>query len=283
MGNAYCVVKSYNGRLKLTILKTGSFAKNKKPLKLAFTPFSEFSVECSDNDNLFLATLDNEERVKQANNLSRSRGKVYELALCNDWEYFATFTLSEDKGDRFNLDEFKKKLSQFIRNYRRLHNCDIQYLLVPEPHRNGAWHCHGLLKGIPPEHLSKFEKGEHPLKLVNSDYLNWERYQKAFGFCSLGAVKSHEAVAGYITKYVTKNMTEAQCGNIPLFKHSFLASRGLKKAEVLFQGQFNFEQEMVFPFENEFVKIKWLEDNEVIFNDEFTEIRIIDKKTGSII
>ena len=54
---------------------------------------------------------------KLSNNVTRARTRVFELAICNDFEYFITLTINKEKLDRYELKEYIKKLGQFIRNY----------------------------------------------------------------------------------------------------------------------------------------------------------------------
>ena len=44
---------------------------------------------------------------KLENNLIRARNTVYELALCNEWDWFLTITLDPEKYDRENLPKFR--------------------------------------------------------------------------------------------------------------------------------------------------------------------------------
>lgn len=90
---------------------------------------------------------------KLSNNLSRARSAVYALARCNPWSYFVTLTLDPSKVDRNDLKAAYRKLAKWINNYNSRHNCKVLYLLVPEPHKDGAWHFHGLLSGLPLDHL----------------------------------------------------------------------------------------------------------------------------------
>lgn len=186
---------------------------------------------------------------KLENHLARAKSKVYELAMCNKFEYFVTFTLSPEKYDRYNLKKFIKDLGQFIRNYRRDYNVNIQYLLIPEQHEDGAWHMHGLLKGIPESQLSINKNG----------YLDWEAYSVKFGYISLGAIKSREAVAKYITKYITKTL-EVGKGVTEKNKKAYYASRGLEVAQKVKEGTLSSYQleKIPFDFENNYVKTKTL-------------------------
>ena len=156
----------------------------------------------------------------------RARSMVLQYALCNTWDYFFTGTLDEKKFNRYDLDKYQAKLSQFIRDKRKAYGSQIQFLLIPEHHKDGAWHIHGMLAGLPDSVLRKFHYPE-PKSLVNSAYLNWPDYQKKFGFCSLAPIKNPVATAFYITKYISKDMSR-RAGD--LGKHLYFHSRPLKKA-----------------------------------------------------
>ena len=93
---------------------------------------------------------------KLENSLARSRSAVWELALCNPWEWFVTLTLNPAKRDRYDLRTSYGQLSKFFNNYNSRTDAALKYLLIPEPHRDGAWHFHGLLSGLPPPHLRPF-------------------------------------------------------------------------------------------------------------------------------
>lgn len=174
--------------------------------------------------------------------------------MCNDWDWFITLTLDKAKRDRNDLAEFKRSLSQWLRNYRRLRGCDIQYLLVPEAHRDGAWHIHGLLKGLPQEHLTHFDPALHPFKLCEKGYWNWPAYAAKFGFCSLDRIKDREACAKYITKYVCKDLAHrADYG-----KHLYLCSQGLNRAVELASGSLWFSRPVEPDYSNDYVGIEWV-------------------------
>jgi len=157
----------------------------------------------------------------------RAKSMVLQYALCNKWDYFFTGTLDQKKFNRYSLDRYQTQLSQFIRDKRKSYGTQVQYLLVPEQHKDGAWHIHGLLSGLPASSLRRFRYPE-PKKLVQSDYLNWPDYMRKFGFCSLAPIDSPVATAFYITKYVSKELSR-RGGD--LGKHLYFHSRPLQKAE----------------------------------------------------
>lgn len=125
------IVKKYNEyKYKITYLQSvcASGWEDKR----------EYNAKGSVNDN------------KLSNNLSRAKSKINEYAQCNPWDYFVTFTLDKEKYDRYNLKQFQKDFSEFLHGYNK--RCDddekVKYILVPEQHKDGAWHMHGLIKGI---------------------------------------------------------------------------------------------------------------------------------------
>lgn len=119
-----------------------------------------------------------------------------------------------------DLKTYMKDLGKFINNYHTHHKSKIDYELIPEHHKDGAWHMHGLLHGILPKHLITNENG----------YLDFPMYSKKFGYCSLSPVRDHEAVSKYITKYITKDLANRSLG-----ERLYYCSKGLNKPKELFR------------------------------------------------
>lgn len=181
---------------------------------------------------------------KLDNSISRARSSIFEYSMCNDFDYFVTLTLDPKKYDRYDLNGYIKDLGQFIRNYRRIHKVNVQYLFIPEKHKDGAWHIHGLIKGIPPDHLHVNRNG----------YLDWDAYSRRFGWISLDKVRSKEAVSKYILKYVSKDIDNTITEKN---KKMYYCSRGLKKAEIIKKGTLSGNENIPLEnmYENDFVKI----------------------------
>lgn len=157
-------------------------------------------------------------------NISRARQKVYEYAYCNDFDWFVTLTINEKKYDRSDLKGYYRDFSQFLRNYKRIHQVDIQYLFIPELHSDGkSWHMHGFIKGLPESHIVKNDNG----------YWDWIPYRDRFGWISLDHIKDRGRCAGYITKYISKNLSD--CVK-ELNARMYYSSRGLKTAEEIKRG-----------------------------------------------
>ena len=162
--------------------------------------------------------------------ISRAKRVVLELALCNSWEWFGTFTLDKEKYDRFNLQKFYKDFSQWLRDQRKKTGCSVRYVLIPELHADGAWHLHGLLAGLPA--LVSFDSLARqgwrvPLRLIDGGYSCWVDYHNKFGFCSLGAIRNPVACAFYVSKYVGKSFDDS---GMSVGGHLYRASQGLARA-----------------------------------------------------
>lgn len=201
-------------------------------------------------------TEGNEEKLEES--LSRTKAAIFELAICNDWEWFATLTLNPEFHDRKDLKSYKKKLSTWLKNYNRIHKTNIKYLLIPEQHADGhSWHMHGLLMGLPEEHLHEFTEQEKlPIKILveikrGHKVYNWPSYAKTFGFISISKIRHIESASKYITKYITKDVAKTRIG---LNDHLYYCSQGLKRGEVIYEGQLT--KELDEDYGNEYVKIK---------------------------
>lgn len=173
-------------------------------------------------------------------NIARAKTAVEEYGLCNDFDFFATFTISPQSQDRSDLKKFRTRLTQMVRDYRRRRDIDIQYLLVPELHRDGEnWHIHGLLQ-CPSEFLERygpemqgFEK--MPLRIKESvatghEIYRWTAAQKTFGWNTLERIKDLERSTRYMLKYFSKDERRT-AEKLKKGDSLYYVSHGLKRAE----------------------------------------------------
>lgn len=196
-----------------------------------------------------------------AQSLSRTRARIFELAACNEFTHFCTFTQDKEKRDRFNLAEFQEDFAQLVRNLNRSRAAGdkIKYLLIPEKHKKGGWHMHGFLKGLTPDDLRLFTLEEKlPQRLRKQlkegvKIYDWTRYRRSFGYFTCTEIENGTAAAKYITKYVTKDVAETARKS---GAHLFFASQGLKGREKLEWRSFDKCPVDNWDFENDFVKVK---------------------------
>lgn len=170
--------------------------------------------------------------------LSRARKVCLELALCNEWKWFATFTIAKDNFDRKNLDAFYKQFTEWLKYQREKHGVKIPYLLVPEQHGDGSWHMHGFFNSDIDQMLISFREMDKqgyrsvdgkklPRKLIRNNFYNWPTYQKRFGFCSFGEIRNRDATAFYATKYISKSF-QGDCRRVGL--KLYYCSQGLNRS-----------------------------------------------------
>ena len=201
---------------------------------------------------------------KLRNNLSRTKSTIFELAMCNPWEYFVTLTIDGSKHDRSDLASYEKALRNMIKNYNARHNAKIRFLLIPEFHSDKInYHMHGLMMGIPQECLEEFTADmflpESILKKVEvgKNVNRWKQYADRFGHCIVEAIQNADAVSKYMTKYITEEL-----GNTitELNAHAYYCSRGLARAKTLCEGPL-----VSVPkpdYENDYVAIKTFKTKE---------------------
>lgn len=222
------IVKQYGERYKITVCK-----------------YDIWDIKDGNNSR-------NVNELKLDSNIKRARSKVYEYAACNEWEYFATLTLDAKKQNRYDLGEYIKDLGQFIRDERKRTGKSIKYLLIPEQHKNGAWHMHGYFSGIPSEDVTH----------NNNGYYHWQRYYERFGYCSLDHIKDKDKCDSYIVKYISKDLGGQAIGKN---KKLYYASRGLNTATTLHRGYTS--KRLTSPdWETDCVQILWCNSLEEALN-----------------
>lgn len=162
-------------------------------------------------------------RLRQS--LSRSRSAVRDYILANDWDWFVTLTLSPEKVPcRYSLSDVLSLIRPFLHELGR--NKGFRYCIVPERHKDGAWHFHGVMSGIDVCELPPWA----PKDVLDAGYLQWPLWANKFGFTTVGYIKDKIGVGFYVSKYITKDLcTEA----VEAGQHTYYHSRGLNKPEVV--------------------------------------------------
>lgn len=190
--------------------------------------FELLSKVLDDNIN----TKDEIERIS----LSRTKKNIRELALCNDFEYFATLTVDKNYCDRYDVDICQDSLKKLFKAYKRK-NKNFAYLFITEKHKDGAFHFHGLVKGMNVEDLYNNQ----------NNYLS-NKFFDCLGFNSFSVIRDYDKTCNYITKYITKNCVRNKT------KQIYISSRGLLKA---FKTEIqNFDDNSFFSFKNDYCFVR---------------------------
>lgn len=197
--------------------------------------------------------------------LSRAKRRLKEICLCNNFTHFATITVNSENADRFSLTQCQELLKKKTKNLRNNGNIDFAYVFITEKHQNGAFHFHGLVKGI--SDLYTNENG----------FLSSKKFDEV-GFNSFLPIKttdaySYDRVCNYITKYISKDCIKNESGRI------YFSSKGLKKPVKYEIGEINFN----WNYENDYCCIKDFNFNSQLTNEELiTFSQIQEKKEGII-
>ena len=159
---------------------------------------------------------------KRSIDSSRYRAKtaVHDIALCNSFTHFFTWTISPECIDRYDAAAVEKKTVQFLKNasYRK----GFSYVIVPELHKDGAIHLHGLctlgdvkiVRAINP-HTAE------PITYHGRPVFNMPDWKLGFTTCS-PIDENYERACNYVTKYINKSDGK-------IFGKWYFASRNLVK------------------------------------------------------
>lgn len=127
--------------------------------------------------------------------MRRARAQVRELALANDFDLFVTLTLNREKVDRYDMAAITRKLNAWLDNQVRRRG--LAYVLVPERHKDGAIHFHGLfnaaLEAVDSGHT---DSGGHTIYNLPGWSLGFTSAIRLYG--------DREQAIGYVTKYIGK-------------------------------------------------------------------------------
>ena len=134
--------------------------------------------------------------------MRRARAKLRRLALANQFEYFVTLTLDPARIDRYDPAAVTKALGRWADNMVRRHG--LRYILVPEQHKDGAFHFHGFMAGRGLEARdSGVEWDGRPVYNLPQWSYGFTTAQRLYG--------DYHAAVGYCCKYIGK-----QSGQRPL-------------------------------------------------------------------
>ena len=150
----------------------------------------------------------------KANEQSKWRAykKIRDYAICNEdlFDLFITLTLDKQVIDRYDISVVYPKLRAFLSN--RVQRDGLAYILVPELHKDGAIHFHGLINSSAvqlKDSGKKYWKQDSPCQSQRIyNVTDWK-----FGYTT--AVKlsgDYERDCNYMTKYVMKQTDGGMIG-----------------------------------------------------------------------
>lgn len=184
-------------------------------------PTAETSPEWVDFSVWDMERIEQEEQRKAADSLGRSmrraRSNVRDYALNTPMRWFVTLTLDKETVDRYDGDAVVKKLSTWLDNQVRRRG--LAYVLVPERHKDGAIHFHGLINdavdvvdsgtmvppggGKPRRPRSRRQRDQW---LAQGGHVVYNLPGWRFGFTTaIELYGDYAAAVGYVCKYIGKD------------------------------------------------------------------------------
>ena len=159
--------------------------------------------------------------------IRRTKSAIKDIALCNQFEWFATFTFRSERSD---VDRCKDRMVGWLKRQKKLSSL-FEYLIVPELHKDGkSLHFHALIRCYagdvvtvknPKTGVDLRKKGRQVYDFSSYTLGHSEVY--AIGDTALDQMKT----SFYLMKYVTKEL--------PVFrnKRRYWSSRTLAKPRVI--------------------------------------------------
>lgn len=172
--------------------------------------------------------------------LSRTKRRIKEICLCNDFEWFVTMTVSSkiQEYNRFDLENCVDNVKKLMKKIQRK-SVDFKYIYIQEKHDNGAYHFHGLMKGLPKDDIYINSNGYYSSHIIDN-----------LGFNSFSKIVDYNKTCNYIMKYITKDCCRTDNNQI------YFCSRGLKKPSTEFMIDKDLSKIFDKFYENEYCQIK---------------------------
>ncbi len=159
----------------------------------------------------------------QADAQRKAITRIKDYAKWNQFELFATFNF---KADRQDNDKCFTKITNWFKNEQKKQTTKIEYLFVPEYHKDGeSLHFHALIKGYegdvklsvnPLTNRRIRQKGRQAYEFpsFNSGYTNIKKIGNT--------ATDHAKVGSYVSKYLVKDIATF------IGKQRYRVSKGLQ-------------------------------------------------------
>lgn len=191
--------------------------------------------------------VEENQRIRK-DSFKRSKDKIFEIASSNEWAYMVTFTLDESKVNRYDKTAVHKAFTDWL--YDMSKRKGLKALIIPEYHKDGAIHFHGLIN----DSLDMVHSGTFKIDGIKSpvkentlkrrglsresenvrDVFNVKNYKLGFS-TAIRLDGNTTAVAFYMTKYCTKELEK-------IFGSYYFAVGKIKRSLPFEVCNMNFEQ-----------------------------------------
>lgn len=194
------------------------------------------------------AFLTNEENDEENDylqkSINRTKTKISDYILCNNFTHFITFTFDpknskvKTEENRHDLLKMSKLLITWVNseqiNHFRRHGQRFGYLIVPERHKNNAWHFHAVFQGYKNE-IEDFYSSKNKYLTVDEIRSKNKKPKNKRGFLpryklgrsEIAPIKDKTKMSNYIKKYITKDLINEK------YKKRYWCSKNLKTPEII--------------------------------------------------
>jgi len=178
----------------------------------------------------------------------RIKRKLKYYIASNDFNLFWTLTFDDKKVNAKNYAHSRKRLSAWLK-YQREKYGKFGYLFIPELHKSGRIHFHGVTVNFEPPLVEARSKRtnrlikKHGIQIYNAE--NWQD-----GYSTVSNIEDKAKTSGYISKYISKDLIEMPSTyNQP----RYFVSRGLKTPNISYEDWNNKQLEQLEQFKPSFV------------------------------
>lgn len=135
---------------------------------------------------------------RQINSIKRTKTKISDYILSNEFHYFTTYTFNKD---RQNLEKCKYKMHIHLKIQKRKYP-NLKYLIIPEFHKDKkSIHFHAL--------INYYDKSElKPTGIFKNSAQIYNVTSYKYGFSTTSKITDYEKTSSYIRKYITKDMPQ---------------------------------------------------------------------------
>lgn len=188
--------------------------------------------EKDESNNHARMDIDDEEyKERQAMEQAyRIKRKIKYYCLANNFDLFWTLTLNDKKVNAMNYEYSRKRLQSWLKYMRETYG-RFGFLFVPELHKSGRIHFHGVTQGFsPPLIEARYPNNKRLIKKNGIQIYNAPKWKN--GFSTVSMIQDREKASSYITKYITKDLIRT-----PSAYHQprYFVSRGLKQPEITYE------------------------------------------------
>ncbi len=230
--------------------------------------FKEDGLELQDGYNReFIPKPQDKNALTRNDSRRRSLTSVYDIICMNEKEfkYFVTLTIDPDKVNSKDPQKVIPLLRSFLKNMTSRYG--LKYVLIPEHHKSGAIHLHGLVNDslILTDSGTRKAKGyAKPLKIetlkrkgvpIDECQIVYNIPQWKYGFSTAYEIYGDvNGVSAYVTKYITKDLSK-------IFGHFYYAGGKIKRdvPKTLTDNDYetaDFDNEVVVP--QAYLSLKYL-------------------------